>query len=142
MEYRRPRPSPFIIICFAIAGVSLIVFFIAEFRAEDPLVDLRLLKNFNFGVANIVMFIFGMGMFGGSTFLLPVFLQTSLGYTAFQAGAMFLPAGIIQAAVAPFSGIIADKLNPKIPIVIGMGLLGLGLYMNSSFRFIRKPRAS
>ncbi|MGA7159706.1 MAG: DHA2 family efflux MFS transporter permease subunit [Bacteroidota bacterium] len=123
--------SPFIVSCFAVSAVALVVFLVVELSIEHPLIDLRLLKDFNFGVANGILFIFGFGMFG-STFLLPLYLQTSLGYTAFQAGSLFLPVGIIQAIISPISGFLSDKVNPKIPAVVGIILMAVSLYINSS----------
>jgi MFS transporter, DHA2 family, multidrug resistance protein len=123
--------SPFIVSCFVIAAISLIVFFITELTVEHPLIDLSLFKDFNFSVANGILFIFGFGMFG-STFLLPLYLQLSLGYTAFQAGSLFLPVGIIQAITAPISGYLSDKVDPRIPAGIGITLLAFSLYINSS----------
>jgi DHA2 family multidrug resistance protein len=52
---------------------------------KEPPIDLKLLANHNFGIANIVMLIFGLGVFG-DVFLLPVYLQNALGYTALQSG--------------------------------------------------------
>jgi DHA2 family multidrug resistance protein len=122
--------SPFIISCFFISGIALIVFLVTELTVEHPLIELRLLKNFNFGVTNGILFIFGLGMFG-STFLLPLYLQNSLGYTALQAGAVFLPVGILQAVTAPIAGLLSDKVNPKIPAASGLFLLALSLFMNA-----------
>ena len=68
----------------------------------------------------------------GSTFLLPLYLQLSMGYTAFQAGSFFLPVGILQAITAPISGYLSDKVNPKIPAAIGITLLAFSLFINSS----------
>ena len=123
--------SPFIISCFIISAFALVVFLVTEFTIEHPLIDLRLFKDFNFSVANGVLFIFGFGMFG-STFLLPLYLQTSLGYTAFQAGSLFLPVGMLQAVTAPISGYLSDKINPKVPALIGITLLATSLFINSS----------
>ncbi|MGA7161801.1 MAG: DHA2 family efflux MFS transporter permease subunit [Bacteroidota bacterium] len=123
--------SPFIVSCFVLSALALIVFLVTEFTIDHPLIDLRLFKDFNFSVANGVLFIFGFGMFG-STFLLPLYLQTSLGYTAFQAGSLFLPVGILQATTAPISGYLSDKINPKLPATIGIILLATSLYINSS----------
>jgi len=123
--------SPFIVSCFVVSAVALVVFLVVELSIEHPLIDLRLLKDLNFSIANGILFIFGFGMFG-STFLLPLYLQTSLGYTAFQAGSLFLPVGIIQAIISPISGFLSDKVNPKIPAVIGIILMALSLYVNSS----------
>ena len=121
--------SPFIIGCFILAGISFTAFFIIESVVEHPIIDLSLLRNFNFGITNIVLFIFGLGMFG-STFLLPLYLQNSLGYTAFQAGLVFLPTGILQGLISPVAGIISDRGNPKIPAAIGIVLLAVSLYLN------------
>jgi len=123
--------SPFIISCFMIAAFSLTIFFITELTVEHPLIDLSLFKDFNFSIANGILFIFGFGMFG-STFLLPLYLQLSLGYTAFQAGSLFLPVGILQAITAPISGYLSDKIDPRIPAGIGITLLAVSLFINSS----------
>ncbi|MCX6138885.1 MAG: DHA2 family efflux MFS transporter permease subunit [Ignavibacteriales bacterium] len=123
--------SPMILSFFTIAIVALCVFLFRELTIEHPLIELRLLKDFNFAVTNAILFLFGLGMFG-STFLLPLYLQNSLGYTALQAGAVFLPVGILQAFLSPIAGIMSDKLNPKIPAAIGIALLGISLGMNGS----------
>ncbi len=121
--------SPFILGCFALSLIGLVVFLSVEFNIRHPLIDLRLLKNFNFGMSNLVLFIFGMGMFG-STFLLPLYLQNGLGYTAFQAGSLFIPIGVIMAVMGPISGVLSDKINPKIPAIIGIVLLAMSLFAN------------
>ena len=122
--------SNFIITCFVLAAIGFASFLYIDLRIEHPLIDLRLLKEFNFSMANIVFFIFGFGMFG-STFLLPLYLQNSLGYTALQAGMVFLPIGIIQAIMSPVSGVLSDKMNPKILAGAGLGFLALGLIMQN-----------
>jgi len=127
--------APYILACFAISGIALAVFLTHELTTENPLIDLRLLGNRNFGMSNALMFVFSIGMFG-STFLLPLYLQNSLGYTALQSGAVFLPVGIIQGAFSPISGWFADKVNPKAPIVAGVGLLVLSFILNSDLSFL------
>lgn len=127
--------APYILICFAISGIALAVFLTHELTTKNPLIDLRLLTNYNFGMGNIIMLIFSMGMFG-STFLLPLYLQNSMGYTALQTGAFFLPVGIIQGSIAPVSGLLADKTNPKIIVTIGVLILVLSFYLNSSLSFL------
>jgi len=121
--------SPFILSCFAISLIGLVVFLAVELNIRHPLIDLSLLENFNFGMANLVLFIFGMGMFG-STFLLPLYLQNGLGYTAFQAGSLFLPIGIIMAVCGPVAGRLSDKMNPKILSLFGIVMLALSLFVN------------
>jgi DHA2 family multidrug resistance protein len=127
--------APFILAYGAIALIALAVFITAELTVKEPLLDLRLLLNHNFGIANIILVIFSLGMFG-STFLLPMYLQNALGYTALQAGAVFLPVGIIQGITAPVSGRISDKINPKLPLFIGVILFAFSFYLNSRLSWL------
>ncbi len=124
--------SPFIFSCFFISAISFIVFIVTELNVKHPIVDLTLFKDRNFASANIILFIFGIGFFG-STFLLPLYLQNSLGYTAFQAGLVFLPLGIIQAFVSPIAGRLTDKINPKYMVMSGIVLLAWSLYAYGFF---------
>jgi MFS transporter, DHA2 family, multidrug resistance protein len=125
----------YILACAAIAIVALAVFITTELTVSEPLIDLRLLKNHNFGMGNVIMIFFSIGMFG-STFLLPVYLQNSLGYTALQAGSVFLPVGIIQGIIAPISGRMSDKISPKIPGLIGVVLLAFSFFLNSRLSYL------
>jgi DHA2 family multidrug resistance protein len=127
--------APYILACFAIAGLALAVFITRELTTSQPLINLRLLAYHNFGLGNIFMFIFGMGMFG-STFLLPLYLENAMDYTALQSGAVFLPVGIIQGCIGPLVGITVDKTNPKIPLFMGICLLSLSFLSNTHFSFL------
>jgi DHA2 family multidrug resistance protein len=127
-------------LCGAISLISLAVFITAELTTKEPLIELRLLSNYNFGLANLVMIFFSLGMFG-STFLMPVYLQNSMGYTALQAGSVFLPVGIIQGIIAPVSGRISDRLNPKFPIIIGVLLMAFSFYLNSKLSFLSELKS-
>ena len=127
--------APYILICFAVSAIALAVFLTQELTTKYPLLDLRLLKDHNFGMSNLVMLVFSMGMFG-STFLLPLYLQNSMGYTALQSGAVFLPVGIIQGAISPVAGWFSDKLNAKVPVVLGVGLLVFSFFLNSQLSFL------
>jgi DHA2 family multidrug resistance protein len=127
--------APYILACFAISAIALAIFLTRELTIKNPLIDLRLLGNYNFGMANLVMLIFSMGMFG-STFLLPLYLQNSMGYTAVQAGSVFLPVGIIQGFMSPVAGKVSDKFSPKAPIIIGVIVLGISFILNSKLTYL------
>jgi DHA2 family multidrug resistance protein len=131
--------APYILACAAISLIAMAVFITAELTVKEPLLDLRLLMNHNFGIANIILVIFSLGMFG-STFLLPIYLQNSLGFTALQAGAVFLPVGIIQGITAPISGRISDKISPKIPMIIGILLFAFSFWLNSRLSWLTELR--
>ncbi len=121
--------SPFILACFALSAIGFVAFIAVELNTREPLVDLSLMKDFNFAMSNLVLFIFGMGMFG-STFLLPLYLQNGLGYTAFQAGALFLPLGFLQGTMGPLAGYLSDRVNPKFLSLYGVIVLALSLFSN------------
>ena len=121
--------SAFIMTNFAVSFVGLVIFLIREFTAKHPLIEIRLFRRFNYSMSNLVPFIFGLSVFG-SIFLLPLYLQTSLDYTPFQAGAVYLPMGILQGIAGPVSGILTDRINPKIIALVGILLLGWSWYLN------------
>jgi DHA2 family multidrug resistance protein len=127
--------ATYILVCLAISLVAFTVFVTVELIVKEPLLDLRLLRNRNFGISNIILVIFSLGMFG-STFLLPMYLQNSMGYTAFQAGSLFLPVGIIQGITAPVSGRISDRISPKLPLFVGVILFALSFYLNSNLSWL------
>ncbi len=122
--------SGFILTSFAIAFVGLGVFLATEFMVEHPLVEIGLFRNFNFSVSNLVLFAFGVGMFGAN-FLLPIYLQDSLGYTPFQAGLVFLPVGLLLGITAPFAGMFTDRYDGRVPIALGLGIMALTMYQFS-----------
>jgi MFS transporter, DHA2 family, multidrug resistance protein len=127
--------APYILACFAISIVALAVFITRELTTDYPLLELRLLADRNFGMSNLVMLVFSMGMFG-STFLLPLYLQNSMGYTALQSGSVFIPVGIIQGIMSPISGKFSDRFGAKLPVIIGVSLLVLSFYLNSNLSFL------
>ena len=122
--------SPYVLTCLGASSVGLLVFLTNELTTRYPIIDLRLFRNFNFAVANVILFLFGIGMFG-STFLMPLYLQNALGFTALQTGSMFLPIGLLQGFLSPVSGLLSDRLSPKLPAICGVLLLGTSLALNS-----------
>ena len=131
--------ATYILACGAIALIALAVFITTELVVKEPLLDLKLLLNHNFGISNIIMVIFSLGMFG-STFLLPVYLQNSMGYTALQAGSVFLPVGIIQGITAPVSGRISDRISAKLPLFAGVILFAFSFYLNAHLSWLTERK--
>lgn len=121
--------DPLVLACMWISTVSFVSFLYVEYRTTSPLINLHIFKDHNFSFANIVVFVFGIGMFG-SAFITPLYVQESLGYTAYQTGLLFLPVGILQAITSPLSGILSKRLDPRIVITIGLIILASSFYMN------------
>jgi DHA2 family multidrug resistance protein len=127
--------SKFIVTNFALSFIGLAIFLAAEFTVKHPLIELGLFRSYNFTLSNIVLFIFGFGMFG-SNFLLPIYLQNSLGYTPFQAGMVFLPVGVLLGLTAPIAGLFTDRFGGKTPAVIGLILLAYTFYQYSFLSYL------
>src|SRR6202042_1773738 len=108
-----------ILTMFCIGVPLLFTFFLWEWFHDDPIVDVRLLKNRNFGTAVFFSFVLGMVLFG-STVLIPEFLQSSLGYTAERAGMALSPGGAVLMVMMIVSGrLTATKIDPRLLICIG-----------------------
>ncbi|MBV9769624.1 MAG: MFS transporter, partial [Bryobacterales bacterium] len=104
---------------FCIGIPTLAAFALWEWYHPHPIVDLRLLKNRNFGTAVSFSFVLGMVLFG-STVLIPEFLQSSLGYTAERAGWALSPAGLVLMVMMIVAGrLTSTKIDPRLLICIG-----------------------
>ena len=101
-----------------IAAIVLIFFVWWEWNHVDPIVDLKLLKNRNFGTAVFLQLILGMVLFG-STVLIPQYLQVLLGYTAQLAGEVLSPAGFVMMVMMAIAGRTLGKSDPRLTVMLG-----------------------
>ena len=124
--------SNFIATFFVIAIVALIAAVIWELRQQDPIVELRLLKERNFALSNFFYFLFGFVLFG-STVLIPQMLQSLYGYTATDAGLVLGPGAMVIVVMAP----VIVRLVKRIPVswMIGFGfsVLACSMWYFASF---------
>ncbi len=113
---------------FFIVSICLLVFFVFwEWSHPDPIVDLKLLKNRNFGTAVFLQFVLGTVLFS-TTVLIPQFLQTLLGYSAERSGMVLSPGGLVLMALMPVSGILVAKMDARLLVSIGYALTAVMLY--------------
>lgn len=116
--------SDYIVTLFALAAASGAGFIAWELRAAQPLVNLRVLANAQFAAAACVACIFGAGLFG-STYLVPLFVQTVQQLTPLAAGLMLMPAGLIMGALMPAAGYLSDRLPARTLIIAGLLCFGV-----------------
>lgn len=107
--------------------VLLAAFLLYERRAPDPMLSLHLFRRRNFSVGNASTLLVYAGL-GGSTFVLPLFLQEVAGYSPLAAGTSLLPVTILMFLLSSRFGGLADRFGPRWfmgfgPIVAGLGLL-------------------
>jgi DHA2 family multidrug resistance protein len=102
------------------AGLGLITFIWRELTYKNPIVELRVLKNGNLRVGTILSFILGFGLYG-STFIIPLYTQTLLGWTATQSGLLLIPATLTTAFMMPIIGQLLQRgVKQQILVAIGM----------------------
>jgi DHA2 family multidrug resistance protein len=119
--------SDFILTMLTMACLGSAAFIMWELHAPQPLVDLRVLANGQFTCAAAVACLFGVGLFG-STFLVPLFVQTVQGYTPLGAGLLLMPGGLILGLFMPFSGFLSDRVPTRGLIISGLLCFALSSY--------------
>ena len=124
--------STFIVTFFTIAICTLVAAVVWELYVDDPVIELRLLKNRNFALACGLYMAFGFVLFG-TTVLLPQMMQQLFGYSATQAGELLSPGAVVVMFMAPFSTRLLRWIQPKWLVAVGLLLLGLALRRMTGF---------
>jgi DHA2 family multidrug resistance protein len=113
--------SSFIVWLAVIATVGLALFVWRELRVKRPAVDLALFGNVPFASATALGGVLGMGLMG-ALFLLPLFLQQLLGYTAMKSGIALTPRSLAMAVMMPIGGALYNRLGPRVLITSGLAI--------------------
>jgi DHA2 family multidrug resistance protein len=111
---------------------SLIMFITVEFFAENPIVNLRTFRNLSFSSGNTISFLFSFSFFS-SIVLLPIYLQTLMGYTSFLAGLVLAPGGIAAMIAMLIAGKLVTKINPKAILAFGIATAAYSIHLMSQF---------
>jgi MFS transporter, DHA2 family, multidrug resistance protein len=112
--------SSTIVVLMVTAVLGFFFFIWRELTAKNPIVELRVLGNGNLRVGTILSFILGFGLYG-STFIIPLYTQSTLGWTAQQSGALMIPAALTTAFMMPVIGNLLQKgAKPQILVALGM----------------------
>jgi DHA2 family multidrug resistance protein len=110
---------------FCVAGLVLFVF--RELVTEHPVVQLSVFKNRSYSTGVVLMTILGFVLYG-STVLLPLWLQTLMGYPALQSGLAMLPRGLGSFLFMPIVGILMSKVESRKLLAIGLCVASYSLY--------------
>ena len=105
-----------------IGGVTLVFFFRRQLAMEQPMLQVRILGNKTFLSSTIIIMLVQAGLLVGGI-LLPIMLQTYMGYSATTSGIVLLPGAIVMGAMGPIAGRLFDKYGPRMLAITGMGLL-------------------
>lgn len=110
-----------------ISAVALIALIFYEFHTEAPIVDLRVFKNTTYATGVFLMTVVGFALYG-SLVLLPVMLQTLLGYSSLEAGKAMAPRGMGSMIMMPIVGALTAKIDPRKLLVIGLIVGGITMW--------------
>jgi len=113
---------------FAVAFAAGTGFLAWELHTAMPMLNLKLFSIRVYAGAAIVAFIFGAGIYG-STYLVPLFVQTIQGYTPTRSGLLLMPAGLVLGLVFPIAGRLTDRTPAHATVMFGLAVFALSSYL-------------
>jgi len=124
------------VLSFLFVGVLLlVVFVIVELRLasqdRQPLLDMRVFGNAAFTTSNITSILVTFALYGG-LFIIPIYLQTLRGLSAFQAGLLLLPQAFAAMVAAVLGGRLVDRFGVRPVVIPGLIALGIALWLFTS----------
>ena len=111
--------SLFITTLVVLAGGGLVAFLVREWVAREPVVDLRVFKVRTYSTGVFLMTTLGFVLYG-SLVLLPIMLQTLLGYPSLQAGIAMAPRGLGSLIGMPMVGLMIGRIDPRKMVAAGL----------------------
>jgi len=119
--------SHFIVWCTVVCAVGLLGAIFWELRQKDPVVELHLFKDRNYAFATITMFLLGVVLYGSGV-LLPLLLQTLVGYTAQLSGYVLSPGAVLTLVCLPLVGWLLTRVQARWLVIFGLIILALGTF--------------
>lgn len=120
--------DPVVLSFLAISLVCLTVFVFHERKKENPLLEMKVFKDFNFTYTIIVNIILQVALYGGMM-LLPIYLQTIRGFSPLEAGLLLLPGSLLMGLMGIFTGKLSDRIGIKPLAIIGLTILTVVTFM-------------
>ena len=111
-----------------IGAIALTMFIKRQNRLEEPILEFGVFKDKTFTLSTVLGMIVFMSMIGGAV-VLPIFMQTMLGFSAMESGMMLLPGALIMGLMSPVTGRLFDKYGARWLAIIGLGMLGVTTLM-------------
>jgi DHA2 family multidrug resistance protein len=120
--------TPWICWTAAISTLALIAFIVRELTDHDPIVQLRVFRDHNFAMGTMITCLYGFVLYG-TLAMLPLFLQTLMGYSALQSGLSVSPRGLGAMASMMMVGVLVRKIDARLLMAFGFALLGTSTWM-------------
>jgi EmrB/QacA subfamily drug resistance transporter len=112
-----------------LGGIALLVAFgFVEARTRLALLPMRLFRNRSLSIGTATILVGFLAMFG-VLFFMTLYLQNVHGYSPVEAGVRMLPLSLTMMFASPLGGVLTEKLGPRVPLVLGLGLVGVALLL-------------
>jgi EmrB/QacA subfamily drug resistance transporter len=118
------------VVALGVGVIALVAFVLVERASAHPMLPLGIFRSSQFTGANLTTLAVYAGL-GGSTFLLVIRLQESLGYSALEAGASLAPFTVIMLLLSPYAGQLGQRIGARIPMTVGPLVAALGMVLLS-----------
>lgn len=122
--------SNFITTLIIVSAVCLVSLVIWEWYQKSPIIDVKMFKDFNFAGSSLMMFMLGIMLFS-SLVMMPLFLQTLLGYTSEVAGLALSAGGVVLLIEMPIMGQLTTKIQARRLIAFGWLALSIAMYYST-----------
>lgn len=124
--------SPLIVALACVAAISLVVFVVWTLTSRYPVVDLRLFARRNFTVGVACLALTSVAFFGTNV-VVPLWLQTHLGYTAEWAGRTMAFGGMLAIILGPIVGANIHRLDARAVATFGLSVFAVFAWLSSRF---------
>jgi DHA2 family multidrug resistance protein len=121
-----------IVVMAAVALTGFVAWIIWEVTAANPAVDLSLFRSRNFALGNLA-FCLGYAVFFANILILPLWLQTQMGYTATWAGLVAAPSGVVAVLLTPLMARLAGRIDARLLATVAFASFGYSYYLRSGF---------
>jgi DHA2 family multidrug resistance protein len=124
--------SPMIVVEALVAAIAFVAFLIWETTEQFPIVDLSLFRHRNFALGTIA-FCLGYAVFFANVLLLPLWLQTNIGYTATWAGLVAAPSGVIAVILTPLAARLMGRVDARILATVAFVAFAISYFMRAGY---------
>jgi MFS transporter, DHA2 family, multidrug resistance protein len=121
-----------IVVLALVTAIGFVAFLIWELTEKNPVVDLSLFKQRNFALGTLA-FCLGYAVFFACNLLMPLWLQTQVGYTATWAGLVAAPAGVIAVLLTPTTAKLMSKIDARLVATLAFIAFGVSYLMRANF---------
>jgi EmrB/QacA subfamily drug resistance transporter len=127
-----------VLILLLYSALSLALFVVIELEVDEPLLDVRVFRHWQFTNSLVLISLMSVALFSG-LFYVSLLLQQAQGLGAFETGLVMLPQALATAVMMPISGRLYDRIGPRLPAVVGLVMVAVGTYLMTDLR-VDTPR--